>query len=127
MDKRKTPRSQEHKDKISKGLEEARLGLRDPPSEQKRLTAMKTALKKHYGLNIEDYNLMLELQDNRCAICNMEETAISRYGTPKRLTVDHCHETGKIRGLLCDNCNRGIGHLKESIRVLEKAIIYLGK
>jgi hypothetical protein len=117
--------SPEHKEKISKGLEEARLGLRPKPTEKDRLKWLKAGLKAHYGLTLEDYQKMLDKQENRCAICDREESSISRYGTPKRLTVDHNHATGQIRGLLCDNCNRGIGHLQEDIRILEKAIEYL--
>lgn len=74
-------------------------------------------LKSRYGITMEDYYQMLAHQENRCAICNIEAT--------KTLDVDHCHETGKVRGLLCNNCNRGIGHLKDNSEMLRKAADYI--
>lgn len=119
------PLTDEQKKNISVALEEARLGLRPPPTEKQRLKAFKAGLKGHYGLTVEDYIKMFEEQKGVCKICSKPETSISRFGTPKRMTVDHCHSTGRIRGLLCDNCNRGIGHLRDDISILEKAIEYL--
>jgi hypothetical protein len=71
------------------------------------------------------YKLLLEAQDGRCAICGALQGHRSRYGTVCRLAVDHDHKTGKIRGLLCNNCNRGLGRLKDSIENLEAALRYL--
>ena len=62
---------------------------------------------------------MLDKQDGCCAICGEPEPPY------ERLHIDHDHRTGVIRGLLCNNCNRGIGHLKESIPSLRAAIRYL--
>lgn len=78
------------------------------------------ALKTEYGITLEFYNALLAKQGNKCAICSKTQVELKR-----KLAVDHCHETGKIRGLLCDTCNRGIGYLKDSISVLETAIAYL--
>lgn len=75
------------------------------------------SLKRKFSLSVEDYNSMLKEQDGVCAICKSTCT--------RSLAVDHCHTTGKIRGLLCNNCNRGIGHLKDSILLLESSIRYL--
>jgi hypothetical protein len=78
-------------------------------------------LKKHYGITLEDYNEMFSAQDGKCAICS---------GGPngeKRLCVDHCHSTGKVRGLLCDKCNVGLGRFNDDLALLEKAIEYLKK
>jgi hypothetical protein len=58
----------------------------------------------------------------RCAICGSEET--NNIKTNK-MYVDHCHETGKVRGLLCNGCNSGLGHFKDSINNLKLAIEYL--
>lgn len=73
------------------------------------------------------YNEFLELkqvQNNKCAICKKEEHVL-HLGKPRELAVDHCHNTGKIRGLLCTNCNKVLGHAKDSIEILTRAIEYL--
>jgi protein-arginine kinase activator protein McsA len=62
---------------------------------------------------------MREAQNNRCYICN------SGPANNQSLHVDHDHITGKVRKLLCNNCNNGIGKLKDSIEILNKAIKYL--
>lgn len=72
--------------------------------------------KARYELDEETYQNMLTEQKGLCKICKVE------MNPPH---VDHCHETNKVRGLLCDTCNRGIGFLKEDIKILESAIIYL--
>lgn len=71
------------------------------------------------GVTDEQYQLKLLEQEGVCAICKEVCT--------KALAADHCHVTGKFRGLLCNNCNRGIGHLKDSPELLENAIRYLRK
>ena len=73
--------------------------------------------EKKYGITPEDYNAMLEEQDNKCKIC-----LVKFNHTPH---IDHCHRTGKIRSLLCRLCNTGLGFFKEDIKVLTKAINYL--
>lgn len=78
-------------------------------------------LKRTYGLSLEDYKHLLEKQNGVCAICQQPET-VDRY---KNLAVDHCHETGKIRGLLCVNCNKGLGHFKDKKESLKRALEYL--
>lgn len=81
-------------------------------------------LKRYYGMSREEYNAMLAEQDGKCAICKNEETAIFK-GRPKELHVDHCHETGKIRGLLCGCCNGGLGLFKDNVDTILAAIRYL--
>ena len=76
--------------------------------------------KAYYGITLLEYNIMLEKQDNCCYICNThEDTHI------KNLFVDHCHSTGKVRGLLCSNCNAGLGMFKDNTKLMENAIKYL--
>lgn len=85
-------------------------------------------LKHKFNISIEQYNKMLDSQNHVCAICFQPEKAKVRGADYlKSLAVDHCHTTNKIRGLLCDICNKGIGHFNDSIEKLEKAILYLKK
>lgn len=75
--------------------------------------------KKHrYGLTEDQYLKMFEDQENKCSICgtSFEE---------KRACVDHSHESGDVRGLLCDKCNRGLGNFDDDIEILKNAIEYL--
>lgn len=76
-------------------------------------------LKKNFGLTIEQYDALLLAQGGTCAICR------EVCGTGKRLAVDHDHETGEIRGLLCFDCNSGIGKLKDNRALLLRAAEYL--
>lgn len=78
-------------------------------------------LLKQYGLTIECYERMLAEQGGVCAICETE--ALSMAGG--YLAVDHCHDTGKVRGLLCGFCNVLIGHAEDNIALLERMISYL--
>ena len=77
-------------------------------------------LKRNFGISIEQYDKMLNYQENKCAICKVDYSKVSR-----RFAVDHCHITGKIRGLLCIECNRGLGAFDDSSKLLEKALKYL--
>lgn len=77
-------------------------------------------LKKTYGINLDQYNNLLSRQGESCAICKRPKNEFT-----KALAVDHCHKTGKIRGLLCANCNRAVGNLKDSAVNAESAASYL--
>lgn len=74
-------------------------------------------------------NKLLEEQNYVCAICKRPESIIlsGTHEKPKRLAIDHCHKTKKIRGLLCQKCNTSIGAFNESIEILNSAIEYLKK
>jgi hypothetical protein len=81
---------------------------------------------KTFGITLADYEAMMVAQAGVCAICSQPETRIdNRTKQPSRLAVDHCHSTGKVRGLLCSACNKGIGHLKDDPALLRKAADYL--
>lgn len=83
-------------------------------------------LDNGYGIKIEEYNSMLAAQNGACKICLKPESSLdSRSKLPKKLAVDHCHKTGKVRGLLCYNCNRGIGLLKDDYDIVQRAAEYL--
>lgn len=74
----------------------------------------------------EKYKEMQTQQNDLCAICSRPETA--KCGkTTRRLAVDHCHKTGKVRSLLCADCNRGLGVFKENTDFMQSAIKYLLK
>lgn len=68
-------------------------------------------LKYYYNLTIDDYNIMLKQQDGRCAICRVHQPKLKR-----RFDIDHNHETGKIRGLLCNHCNQYLGLYENTLR-----------
>ncbi len=82
--------------------------------------------KRIYGISYENYCSLLTEQNNVCAICHKEETNTYK-GKIKRLAVDHNHETGAIRGLLCTKCNVRLGHSDDSIDILQSSIDYLKK
>lgn len=84
------------------------------------------ALKKHYGITALQIDSMREKSGNTCYICGKPETTVIK-GTVINLAVDHCHDSGGIRGLLCRKCNQGIGHFDHDPCVLEKAALYLRK
>jgi hypothetical protein len=75
-------------------------------------------IKAAYNISFEQYEAMKVAQDFKCAIC-LKALEASQF------CIDHCHTTGKVRGLLCQTCNRGIGLLKDSTTVLVNAIKYL--
>jgi hypothetical protein len=74
-------------------------------------------IKREYGLSKEEFDKMIHDQNNRCAICG--NTSI------RRLDVDHDHVTGKVRGLLCGRCNKGIGLFDDNKELFGKVILYL--
>lgn len=81
---------------------------------------------KMYGLNQESYAALLAEQGGACAICELPERVIdARTGEPRRLSVDHCHTTGRVRGLLCGRCNRSIGQFADDHERLMRASEYL--
>jgi hypothetical protein len=83
-------------------------------------------LKKKYGITLKEYNELLESQNYVCSICGKKENHIHNKTKKKTdLAVDHCHDTGKIRGLLCTNCNIGIGYFKNNSDLLIAAAEYL--
>lgn len=84
----------------------------------------KNRLQHKFRMSVEDFERLRRQQNYSCAICGEHESKAGRY---KILNVDHDHKTGKSRGLLCSNCNRCLGLLKDSISYLDKAIKYLKK
>jgi arginine utilization protein RocB len=76
-------------------------------------------IKNTYDLEFDEYLKLKQKQDNKCAICESELT--------QKCCIDHDHTTGKIRGILCYNCNTGLGQFKDSEEIMLKAVAYLKK
>ena len=102
---------------------------KNPKHEKRKLTEYYKAnkeqfrsysLKSLYDLSAETYKEMLAQQNSSCKICKTHENNLKR-----KLFVDHCHETGKVRGLLCQSCNTMLGNAKDNVLVLQSAINYL--
>ena len=81
-------------------------------------------LLKLYGIDSEEYDRLLQLQDGTCAICKQPETHKLRGKIPP-LSVDHNHDTGGVRGLLCNTCNRAIGFFHDDHKLLKEAAWYV--
>ena len=97
---------------------------RERTKEQKERNRM--AQKRYqYGISAQEYEELLLKQDGKCAVCRNGETRMSRYGRVRSLSVDHCHTTGAIRGLLCDNCNNILGRANDSPAILRRLAAYL--
>jgi hypothetical protein len=77
-------------------------------------------LKRNFGISYAEYLVMLDAQQNKCAICASDASEFD-----KAFAVDHCHTTGKVRGLLCWHCNTSIGKFKDDIGLLQRAVEYL--
>ncbi len=81
--------------------------------------------KRNYDLTEQEYEDLKQQQGYKCAICKTEGFLIGNNSHTEKLVVDHCHTTGKVRGLLCHNCNRGLGLFKDNAETIRKAIEYL--
>lgn len=101
--------------------------VKQTPQERKknrRASNYKQHLRKAYGLTVEAYDALLIAQENRCAICGRGP---DEAGWKKRLSVDHDHATGKVRGLLCNGCNVGLGSFRDTPALLLRAVDYLAR
>ena len=88
----------------------------------KRTSSQEQRWMQVYGITGEEYWRIYRYQLSTCAICQRAN------GSRKRLSVDHCHKTGIVRGLLCSTCNsRVLGHLRDDVEALERAIDYLNE
>lgn len=82
--------------------------------------ASNNRLKRKYGISLAQRNEMFDAQGKKCKICRCD-TPPGRRGW----MVDHCHSTGRVRGILCQHCNTALGSVKDSVLVLEQCIKYL--
>lgn len=117
-EKMKAQATEYYKENREKRLSQSKAYNSDP--ENKRRWKCKD-LQRRYGVTLEWYENKLEEQGGLCSICKYS----SEDTEGRRLAVDHCHETGEARGLLCSTCNTGLGLLKDSEEVLLAAIAYL--
>lgn len=88
---------------------------RQEPEKQRDLR-----LKSLYGIGVKEYNQMFIEQEGKCLICNTHQSEVKRG-----FAVDHCHTSGKVRGLLCHSCNTALGSFKDNPEILLSAIKYL--
>lgn len=88
------------------------------PSVVRRTPAEEKIIQKKYGIGEDEYQSLLIKQSGVCAIC-------LRHQRKQRLSIDHSHKTGKVRGLLCTRCNRNIGRFFDSYEMLQRAADYL--
>ena len=88
---------------------------------KRNLYNKKYNIEKNYGISFDEYLELIESQNNKCQICKYDLTP------GKNTHLDHCHTTGKIRGVLCSKCNTGIGQFNDSIALLKSAQNYLEK
>lgn len=116
---------QENKEKRRESSRKWRAANPDKVREQKKRWKESggvrySAIKSNYGISKEEYDHIFEAQGGRCAICGIHQDDHFRL-----LSVDHDHKTGKVRGLLCGQCNAGMGNLRDDIHILQSAIQYL--
>ena len=103
-----------------KSVEYSRKYRADP---ENRVREWERMIEKKFGMDRHDYQNMLDEQNGTCAICDGTETHSQR--TEGRLSIDHCHTTGKVRGILCNQCNSLLGWARDDINTLQRAIEYL--
>lgn len=84
-------------------------------------------LRRRYGISNDEYQTILANQNSACPICKVEISDTLAYRDKRSVVVDHNHETGDVRGILCSGCNLVLGHARESTEVLYRAIVYLSE
>ena len=113
--RRREPKREYDQRRYAEMLARGEKPKRDP------IKAKNSYLLRNYGITYEQYLQLLESQDHKCAICDTEES--DRKGGD--LVVDHCHASGRVRGMLCQKCNLMLGNANDLISTLERAVIYL--
>lgn len=108
-----------------KRLAQMRINYRQN-AEKRKQQSTEAIRKRLYNITPEQYSEMLIKQNNLCAICGKVDFSTIKNRTLS-LSVDHCHKTGKIRELLCNNCNLAMGNVKEDPEVVIKLLAYINK
>lgn len=109
----------ENKARVARGTSQ---WLDAKPPEHRRRYARNAKYKARFGITLDDFERMEASQGGVCAVCGNPPDAWRTY-----LCVDHDHDTGVVRELLCDRCNRALGQVQDSVEVLEALIAYLRK
>ena len=106
----------------------SRKGWADRNPERSRLSNRSRQLKHKYGISVDEYNILFKAQGESCAICRTKENKVTGFSTDfLNFAVDHNRHTGKIRGLLCNQCNRALGMLEDTPEMLKRVLNYLGE
>ena len=84
-------------------------------------------LQRRYGLSVDEYQTLLTNHNFACGICKVEISDALGYKGKRLVVVDHNHETGDVRGILCPKCNLMLGHARENTSILYQAIVYLSE
>lgn len=116
---------------ICKLCEAERKRLKYNSSNEVRISKIKQRydydIERKYGITPNEYIRLMESQNGCCAICDNPEVIVNKTGELRMLCVDHHHETGEIRGLLCHKCNYGLGIYNDNSELLMKASLYLSE
>lgn len=123
MRKTNAERQRAYRERHPERVKEQQRKWRENNKEYNSSRQRKYQIKANYGMSLDDYDAMLVGQKGQCAICG----TTNPHNRWKVFAVDHCHETGKVRGLLCNKCNRGMGLLDDDADRLIKAAEYLNK
>jgi hypothetical protein len=99
--------------------------FREKNLEKNRKIRTDSARRTKFGLSPDEIDAILASQGGVCAICKKQETALGTTGQLKRMSVDHCHKSGIIRGVLCNACNLTLGNAKDDIARLRGCVGYL--
>ena len=113
--------NKEYRKKNEEKLKANNKKWREANKEKDVLTMFKARLKRKYNLTIEEYDALLEAQNNSCKVCGTHAT----NNLKGKLYVDHCHTTGKVRGMLCMKCNSALGLLNDDKELIQKLLDYL--
>lgn len=106
-----------------KGLQTKNWSQMNP--DKKRENERRARFRQRYGISVEEYLALLDRQNGLCAICGRAERHVYKDGRSPALSVDHNHQTGACRGLLCKNCNNAIGLLDDNPELIRRALHYL--
>lgn len=106
-------------------MREANARWRRKNPEAARRSNRRRLLRKKYGISLEEYEALLEAQGGGCGICGAPDPLLDPEAPKVAFAVDHCHETGKVRGVLCAPCNLGLGHFRDDPSRLRAAVAYL--
>jgi len=111
-------KSNEYRVKFKDKIRAQRKSFREKNKKRLSVTKNRAGIK----LSVEEFDELLNERGNCCEICGLHHTKMNR-----RIAIDHDHKTGKMRGFLCDTCNRGLGLLKDNEQIVEKTLNYLRK